>query len=59
MRSHIVFKIFLIILLILLAAPLLGELTVMAKGDTMVEPTPGMMVGGHQPIHQPQNSCVI
>jgi hypothetical protein len=45
MRSHTVFKVLLIILLILLAAPLLGALAMMARGDNVVSQVPQMMNG--------------
>lgn len=45
MRSRIVFKVLLIILLILLAAPLLGALAMMATGSSMMAQMPNMMNG--------------
>ena len=43
MRSHILFKILLIIVLILLAAPLMGALAIMAGGSSMMAQMPSMM----------------
>ena|SRR5438093_10083589 len=43
MRSRIVFKVLLIIVLLLLAAPLLGALAVMASGNSMMAQMPSMM----------------
>src|SRR5262249_53748299 len=43
MKSQIVFKILLIILIILLAAPLLGALAMMATGGSMTAQMPSMM----------------
>ena len=45
MRSRIVFKVLLIILLILLATPLLGALVMMASGNSMMAQMPSMMDG--------------
>jgi preprotein translocase subunit SecG len=45
MRSRIVFKVLLIILLILLATPLLGALAMMASGNSMMAQMPSMMDG--------------
>jgi hypothetical protein len=45
MRSRIIFKVFLIILLILLATPLLGALAMMASGGRVMAQMPGMMSG--------------
>ena len=45
MRSRIVFKVLLIILLILLATPLLGALVMMASGNSTIAQMPSMMDG--------------
>jgi len=46
MRWQVVFKILLIALLILLAAPLLGALAMMATGGRLMSQMPGMVHGG-------------
>jgi len=45
MRSHIVFKILLITVLILLAAPLMGALAMIAGGNSVMAQMPNMMNG--------------
>jgi len=46
MRWQVVFKILLIALLILLSAPLLGALAMMATGGRLMPQMPGMVHGG-------------
>ena len=46
MRWQVVFKILLIALLILLAAPMLGALAMMATGGRLMPQMPGMVQGG-------------